>query len=198
MPTTLQPLASEPVRNDLETFVIDADHSEVGFSVRHLLSRTRGRFARFAGTVQLDRQQPEASRVSFQVEAASIDTRQPDRDAHLRSGDFFDAEAHPNITFESTRVRSLGGERYQVEGTFSLRGVTQPLTLEVGWLGVARDPWGNERAGFATQLVLDRKEFGMVWNAALDNGGWILGDDVTVTIDLEAIRQAAEVVLPAA
>lgn len=176
-----------------QTFTIDTDHSEVGFSVRHLLSRTRGRFARFSGTIELDRERPEQSRIVFEVDPASIDTRNADRDAHLRSGDFFDVERHPVIRFESTAIRARGGERYTVEGVLSLRGIDKPLTLEVGYLGVARDPWGNDRAGFSTEAVLDRKEFGMVWNAALDNGGFILGDEVTVSIDLETIAQAGSV-----
>lgn len=192
IPASTRPTSAavEPTRTGLETFVIDADHSEVGFSVRHLLSRTRGRFARFEGEIQLDRRHPEASQVRFQVDPASIDTRQPERDAHLRSGDFFDVERFPLIRFDSTRVLPQGGERYRVEGQLSLRGVTKTLTLDVRWLGVARDPWGGERAGFSTELVLDRKEFGMVWNAALDTGGFILGDDVTLTIDLETILKA--------
>jgi polyisoprenoid-binding protein YceI len=173
-----------------ETFVIDADHSEVGFSVRHLLGRTRGRFARFEGEIQLDRRHPEASYVRFQVDPASIDTRQPERDAHLRSGDFFDVERFPLIRFESTRILAQGGDRYRVEGQLWLRGVTKTLALDVRWLGVARDPWGGERAGFTTEVVLDRKEFGMVWNTALDTGGFILGDEVTLTIDLETILKA--------
>ena len=188
--TRPNPATAEPAHTGLETFVIDADHSEVGFSVRHLLSRTRGRFARFEGEIRLDRQRPEESRVQFQVDPASIDTRQPERDAHLKSGDFFDVERFPSIRFESTRVLSQGGDRYRVEGQLSLRGVTKAQALDVRWLGVARDPWGGERAGFSTEAVLDRKEFGMVWNAALDAGGFILGDDVTLTIDLETILKA--------
>ena len=174
----------------LETFSIDADHSEVGFSVRHMLSRTRGRFAAFSGEVRLDRQRPERSSVTFEVQAASIDTRQSDRDTHLRSGDFFDSERHPLIRFTSSSVRPLSGDRYRVSGDLELRGIRKAITLEVSFLGVARDPWGNDRAGFSTQVVLDRKEFGMVWNAALDNGGFILGDDVSLTIDLETVRKS--------
>jgi polyisoprenoid-binding protein YceI len=184
--------AAAPAANTraLETFVVDPDHSEVGFSVRHLLSRTRGRFGRFRGLVNLDRQQPERSSVTFTVEAASIDTRQNDRDAHLRSGDFFDAASHPDITFASTRILRLSDDRYDVIGQFTLRGITRELTLPVTFHGVARDPWGGERAGFSTEIELNRKEFGMVWNAALDNGGFVLGDEVRVTIDLETLRQA--------
>ena len=126
----------------------------------------------------------------FEVDPASIDTRNNDRDAHLRSGDFFDVEKHPLVRFASRQVKKLDEQRYQVEGTFELRGIVKPITLEVTYLGVANDPWGNERAGFSTEATINRKEFGMVWNAALDNGGFILGDDVLVTIDLETVRKA--------
>jgi polyisoprenoid-binding protein YceI len=174
----------------IQTFAIDADHSEVGFSVRHMLSRTRGRFAKFSGTIHLDRENPEHSSVAFEVDASSIDTRNNDRDAHLRSGDFFEVEQHPVVRFTSTHVTKLDEQRYQVDGTFELRGVLKPMALEVSYLGVATDPWGNERAGFSTEATINRKEFGMVWNAALDNGGFILGDEVQVTIDLETVRKA--------
>ena len=192
MTTQTPSLAPQTTPATLATFTIDPDHSEVGFSVRHLLSRTRGRFSRFEGRVELDREHPEASHVTFQVEAASIDTRQPERDAHLRSGDFFDVERHPLVRFTSTRILPLGGVRYQVEGILELRGIRKALVLEASFLGVARDPWGGERAGFSTEVTLNRKEFGMVWNAALDNGGFILGDDVTLTIDLETVRSTAQ------
>lgn len=175
---------------ETQTFAIDADHSEVGFSVRHMLSRTRGRFARFSGQIQLDREQPERSSIAFEVDPASIDTRQPDRDAHLRSGDFFDVERFPVIRFTSGRITKLAADRFRVEGTLDLRGILKPMTLEVTYHGVAKDPWGNERAGFSTEAVINRKEFGMVWNAALDNGGVILGDDVTLAIDLETVRKS--------
>ena len=173
-----------------ETFVIDPDHSEVGFSVRHLLSRTRGRFARFSGEIHLDRVRPERSTVVFEVDAASIDTRQADRDTHLRSAEFFDVDRFPVVHFTSQHMTRVDDQRFRVEGTLALRGITRPMTLQVSYLGLARDPWGNERAGFATEAVINRKDFGMVWNAALDNGGVILGDDVNLTIDLETIRKA--------
>jgi polyisoprenoid-binding protein YceI len=176
-------------RQATETFVIDADHSDVGFSVRHMLSRTRGRFARFSGQIQLDREQPERSSIAFEVDPASIDTRQSDRDTHLRSGDFFDVERYPAIRFTSQRITKLAADRFRVEGTLELRGILKPMALEATYHGVAKDPWGNERAGFSTEAVINRKEFGMVWNAALDNGGLILGDDVTLAIDLETVRK---------
>lgn len=187
---TTDTLAPETQPGAIQTFTVDPDHSEVGFSVRHLLSRTRGRFAKFTGEIRLDRARPERSRVTFEVDPASIDTRQADRDAHLRSGDFFDTEKYPDIRFTSSSMESVGGEHYRVTGTLELRGVRKPLVLDVAYHGVAKDPWGGERAGFSTRATLDRKEFGMVWNAALDNGGFILGDEVELTLDLETILQA--------
>ena len=188
--TTIAPVTTETQSGSFETFTVDPVHSEVGFSVRHLLSRTRGRFAKFTGEIRLDRARPERSSVTFEVDPASIDTRQPDRDAHLRSGDFFDIEHHPVVRFTSSRMVPAGGEHYRVEGTLELRGVRKPLVLDVAFHGVANDPWGSERAGFSTSAKLDRKEFGMVWNAALDNGGFLLGDEVELTLDLETSRQS--------
>ena len=188
--TTIAPATTETQSGTFETFTVDPVHSEVGFSVRHLLSRTRGRFAKFTGEIRLDRARPERSSVTFEVDPASIDTRQPDRDAHLRSGDFFDIEHHPVVRFTSSRMVPAGGEHYRVEGTLELRGVRKPLVLDVVFHGVANDPWGSERAGFSTSAKLDRKEFGMVWNAALDNGGFLLGDEVELTLDLETSRQS--------
>jgi len=181
---------SESRPGTLETFTADPSHSEVGFSVRHLLSRTRGRFGKFTAEIRLDRARPERSSVTFEVDPASIDTRQPDRDAHLRSGDFFDIEHHPVVRFTSSSMEPAGGEHYRVEGTLELRGVRKPLVLDVEYHGVAKDPWGSERAGFSTSAKLDRKEFGMVWNAALETGGLLLGDEVQLTLDLETVRAA--------
>jgi polyisoprenoid-binding protein YceI len=173
-----------------QTFVVDADHSDVTFSVRHLVARARGRFEKFSGQIELDREQPERSSLVFEVDAASIDTRQTDRDAHLRSPEFFDVERYPVVRFTSQRITKLTPDKYRVEGALELRGILKPMALEVSYHGVARDPWGNERTGFTTEAVINRKEFGMVWNAALDNGGVILGDDVKLTIELEAIRKS--------
>jgi polyisoprenoid-binding protein YceI len=179
-----------PQGQTTETFSIDADHSDVTFSVRHLVARARGRFEKFSGQIELDREQPERSSLVFEVDAASIDTRQPDRDAHLRSPEFFDVERYPVVRFTSQRITKLSGDQYRVEGALELRGIVKPMALEVSYHGVAKDPWGNERTGFTTEAVINRKEFGMVWNAALDNGGVILGDDVKLTIELEAIRKS--------
>ena len=173
----------------VETYAVDKVHSQVTFQVRHMLSRTRGRFTDFDGAIHLDREHPEASSVEFRVRAASIDTDNAQRDEHLRSGDFFSAEEYPEVIFRSERVNVVAKDRYEVTGTLSMRGVQKRIVLPVTFLGTATDPWGNVKAGFATEAVLNRKDFGMVWNAALDNGGFLLGDEVTVTIELETARQ---------
>ena len=174
-----------------ETYVIDKGHSEAAFQVRHLVTKVRGRFKNFAGTIHLDRTRPEGSSVEFFVDIDSIDTDVADRDKHLRSPDFFDAEKHPRLTFTSSRVRPTGDNRYDVTGTLTLRGVSKEITLPVTFLGFAKDPWGNEKAGFELETKLNRKEYGMVWNAALDTGGFILGDEVAVSINLETNREKA-------
>ena len=178
--------AALPVTAEVHT--IDASHSEVSFQIRHLVSQVRCRFDEFQGTINMDPAKPEASSVEFRIKAASIDTSLPDRDKHLRGADFFDAEKYPEITFKSTKVRATGKDTYAVTGTLSMRGVNKEITLPVTFLGSARDPWGNEKAGFATETTLNRKDFGINWNAALDNGGVILGDDVKIAINLETAK----------
>jgi polyisoprenoid-binding protein YceI len=170
---------------DAATYSVDKTHSEASFQIRHLVSKVRGGFEDFSGTIQLDRQNVERSSVEFTIAAASIDTAVPDRDAHLRGADFFDAEKHPEITFSSTRVVPDGEDRFQVTGDLTMRGVTRQITLPVEYTGEVRDPWGNVKAGFETGTTLNRKDFGMIWNAALDQGGVVLGDEVKITINLE-------------
>jgi polyisoprenoid-binding protein YceI len=172
-----------------EVYAIDKTHSEAVFQVRHLVTKVRGRFTDFEGVVRVDRERPEKSSVEFSIDAASVDTDVADRDTHLKSPDFFDVAKHPRITFVSTRIEPRGGDRYNVTGTLTLHGVARELTLPVTFLGSARDPWGNERAGFELETKLDRKDYGMVFNAALDNGGLLLGDEVRITLNIEAIRQ---------
>jgi polyisoprenoid-binding protein YceI len=182
-------LAAGPARA-ADTLVIDRAHSEAAFSVRHLFTQVRGQFGTFEGTIHMDAVKPEASSVRFSIDAASIDTDNADRDKHLRSADFFDVASFPAITFVSSSIRATGKDRYAVTGTLTMRGVAKTLTLPVSFLGIGKDPWGNERAGFSTAVTLNRKDFGINWNKALDNGGFVLGDDVAVTIDLETIKQA--------
>ena len=173
-----------------DTLVIDRSHSEAGFQVRHLFSHVSGRFGAFEGTIVMDPAKPEASSVSFKIDASSIDTDNADRDKHLRSSDFFDVANHPAITFTSEKVRATGKDRYAVTGTLTMRGVAKTITLPVSFLGAGKDPWGNERSGFSTAVTLNRKDFGINWNKALDNGGMLLSDDVAITVDIEAVKQA--------
>lgn len=176
-----------------DVYNVDPSHSEVSFQIRHMVSQVRGRFNDFKGTVNLDPANLAKSSVDFRVKATSIDTASPDRDKHLRAADFFDVEKYPEIVFKSTSIKSTGKDAYAVTGDFTMRGVTQKITLPVTFLGSAKDPWGNERAGFETGTTLNRKDYGMNWNTALDNGGVILGDDVKIAINLEAIKAKAEV-----
>ena len=184
----LTTLSALPVQA-ADVFTIDKTHSDVSFQVRHLVTQVRGRFNDYSGTIRLEPGKLESSSVEFRVKAASIDTDLPDRDKHLRSPDFFDAEKNPEITFKSRSIKKTGQDTYAVAGTLTMRGVAREVTLPVTYLGTARDPWGNEKAGFSTEVTLNRKDFGMVWNAALDNGGVILGDDVKVAINLETVKQ---------
>jgi polyisoprenoid-binding protein YceI len=185
----LTTLAALPVR--AETFAIDPAHSEVSFQIRHLVSNVRGRFNDFGGTVQMDPKSPQNSSVEFHIKAASIDTNQADRDKHLRSADFFDAEKYPEITFKSKSVRPAGKDKYDVTGTLTLHGVSKDITLPVTLGGQVQAPGGGVRAGFATETTLNRKDYGIVWNKVLDSGGAMLGDDVKIEINLETKKEGA-------
>mgnify|MGYP001615302816 CR=1 FL=1 len=172
-----------------DTYAVDKTHSEVSFQIRHLMGKVRGYFTDFSGTINADAAKPEASTVEFTIKATSISTANEYRDKHLRSADFFDVEKLPEIGFKSTKIKLLGKDRYEVTGDFTLHGVTKPLTLPVTFLGTAKDPWGNDRAGFETTATVNRKDYGIVWNKALDAGGLLLGDEVAISISLEAIKK---------
>lgn len=174
-----------------QTYAVDRSHSEVTFQVRHLLSRVRGRFSEFDGTIVLDEANPERSSVTFTVQTGSVDTNEPSRDAHLRSEDFFAAERIPTITFTSTKIARRSDEIFDVTGDLSIRGVTRSVVLPVTYLGKATDPWGNEKLAFETEITLNRKDFGLNWNAALEAGGFLVGDEVKVSISLQAAKKAA-------
>ena len=169
------------------TFTIDKAHSEVAFQVRHLITKVRGRFSEFEGRVEFDEQHPEHSSVAVTIDANSINTNEPDRDTHLRSNDFFGAEEHPKITFASTRVAKTGANTFDVTGSLTIRGVSREVTLPVAFLGVATDPWGKSRAGFETELSINRKDYGVNWNAALETGGFLVGDEVKITLSIQAV-----------
>jgi polyisoprenoid-binding protein YceI len=174
-----------------DVYTIDKTHSDVSFQVRHLVSQVRGKFNDYQGTINLDPANLERSSVEFRIKAASIDTDLEDRDKHLRGEDFFYVEKYPEITFKSKSIQKAGKDTYNVTGTLTLRGVAKEVTLPVTYLGAVRDPWGNDKAGFATEVTLNRKDYGINWNAALDNGGVILGEDVKVAINLETQKAKA-------
>ena len=170
----------------------DMQHSSINFMVRHLLvAKVRGRFTRWTGSVRFDESNPSASSVEVSIDADSIDTAEAQRDAHLRSPDFFDVGRHPKIAFKSTKVERVGSTSYKVNGELTIRGVTRPAVLEVEHGGCLRDPFGNERAGFSAKALIDRKEFGITFNQVLDHGGLALGELVTIDIDVEATKMGA-------
>jgi polyisoprenoid-binding protein YceI len=169
---------------------IDVAHSSLGFSVRHLgISKVLGRFDRWAGSVTLDVLHLERSRVTATIEAASINTHEAKRDAHLRSAEFFDAARFPTITFSSSGIEAAGQDRYRMVGDLSIAGVTGTATLEVEHLGHATDPWGAERAVFSATSTIDRRDFGLVWNQTLESGGLLIGERVELEFTVEAVRR---------
>lgn len=176
----------------LKTWKIDATHSSISFLVRHMLvSRIHGSFARWSGEVRFSEAIPAAGAVTARLEAASIDTREPKRDAHLRSGDFLDVAQHPFIDFRSTSVESLGGRDLLVIGELTLRGVTREVRLEVEYGGRMRDPSGVERVGFTARGSISRKAFGITFNQVLESGGLALGDRMELRIDVAAVEERA-------
>ena len=171
---------------------IDPAHSNVEFSVRHLMIATvKGRFADVEGTVTIDEQEPSRSIADVRIKAASIDTRAEQRDNHLRSADFFDTEKFPLITYRSRKVEQKGRDRFTVTGDLTMHGVTRAVVLTAVEEGRARDPWGNDRVAFSASAKVDRKEFGLQWNQALETGGVMVGDDIRISLDVELVRQAS-------
>lgn len=172
------------------TWTIDPTHAEVGFAVRHLMiSTVRGRFGAITGAVTLNEEHPEKSTIDVTIDVTSLDTRQEQRDAHLRSADFFDVEHHPSMHFVSTRVEGDVSSDFRVQGNLTIRGVTRPVTLDVSAQGRGMDPWGKERMGFSATGKIRRGEFGLNWNQALEAGGVVVGDEVKLSIDAELVRQ---------
>ena len=170
------------------SYAIDASHSQVGFSVRHLMvSKTKGRFSDFAGTVEIA-ENPLESSVAVTIQTGSIDTRDEQRDGHLRSGDFFDVEAWPTITYQSRSVRQTGNGEYIVEGDLTVKGVTKSVPLELSFEGGTIDPWGGVRLGFSAKAELDREAFGLTWNQALETGGVVVGKQVQLEIEAEFVK----------
>ena len=185
--------------HDTTTWAIDPAHDELGFAVRHLmLSTVRGRFGAVSGTITVDENDPRSAKVDVTVDVASIDTRQEMRDNHLRSADFFDAANHPTMHFVSKRIEGDVTKTFKVIGDLTIRGTTREIALDVTFEGRAKDPWGNDRAGFSASGKLNRHDFGLNWNQALEAGGVTVGAEVKLTLDVEIVRQAAAAATAAA
>lgn len=176
------------------TWTLDPTHSLVEFSAKHMMITTvKGRFDDVKGAIAVDEQNPDRSSVEVQIGAASIDTRTEQRDEHLRSADFLDVEQHPSITFRSTRVEGAyakPGDRFKVAGDLTIRGTTREVVLDVTFEGAGQDPWGGQRASFSAESKIDRRDFGLTWNQALEAGGVLVSNDIKLSVEVQAVKQA--------
>ncbi len=172
-------------------YTIDAAHSTIGFTVRHaMVTNVKGKFLDFSGSLHLDGGDPSASSASIDVKMDSIDTGSADRDAHLKSADFFKIDEFPTMTFRSTSAEAVGGDDYRITGDLTILGTTKPLTIDLEFNGSAKDPFGNERVGFEGKATLLRSDWGLTWNAALETGGVLVSDKIKLNFDISAIRNA--------
>lgn len=176
------------------TWTLDPTHSLVEFSAKHMMITTvKGRFDDVEGSIVVDEENPDRSRVEVEIGAASIDTRTEQRDDHLRSADFLDVENHPKITFRSTRVEGAyakPGDRFKVAGDLTIRGTTREVVLDVTFEGAGQDPWGGQRASFSAQSKIDRRDFGLTWNQALEAGGVLVSNEIKISLEVQAVKQA--------
>ena len=173
-------------------YTVDPSHSRIGFVARHaMVAKVRGSFNQFEGHGYFDAEDPSRSHLELTIQAASIDTRNADRDAHLRSSDFFDMENHPEIGFVSTSVEPLDETTYRVTGDLTMKAVTRPVTFDLEFTGTAVDPYGNQRIGLEGSVTVNRKDWGMNWNVALDAGGVLVSEKVVLEFEVSAIRNAA-------
>jgi polyisoprenoid-binding protein YceI len=172
----------------MTTYSIDNSHSDVGFSVRHMVfAKVRGHFNKWTASLSFDAADPTKSSVTVEIDAGSIDTREPQRDGHLKSPDFLDVVSHPTITFKSRHVEGAGPKKFKATGDLTIRGVTREVVLDVEELGAGKDPWGNERVLFNAKTAIDRTDYGLKWNQALEAGGVLVGERVDIEIDVEAV-----------
>ena len=172
------------------TWNIDSSHSQITFSVRHMMiSTVRGRFEELSGVVNFDQNNPENSSVDVKIDAASVSTRDEKRDGHLRSPDFFDAGEYPYVTFHSRRVERIGKSHGRIYGDLTIRNVTRTVTLDVEYNGLAKSPWGATSAGFSAKTTINRKDWGLNWNVALETGGVLVSDEIKIDIELEIVQQ---------
>ena len=170
-------------------WALDASHSSVDFSVRHMMiANVKGTFNKFNATIDADPTDLTTASIEFSVDTASVDTRNQDRDGHLVSADFFDAANHPTMTFRSTKIEKTDDGEYNVTGYLTLRGVSKPETFAVTFEGQGKDPWGNEKVGFSAEGTINRSEYGLVWNAALETGGVLVADKVKINLQIQAAK----------
>lgn len=173
----------------IEKWVIDADHSLVEFSVKHMMiAKVRGNFEKFDANITADSSDLTTAAIEFTIDTASIHTKNEDRDNHLRAADFFDVESYPNITFKATEITKVSGDDYKVSGDVTIKDITRPETFEVTFEGEGKDPWGNTKAGFSAKTKINRSDYGLTYNAALETGGVLIGDQITINIELEASK----------
>ncbi|MBI1821386.1 MAG: polyisoprenoid-binding protein [Nitrospirae bacterium] len=170
-------------------YTIDPAHSHAGFQVRHVVSKLQGEFKDFEGAFTFDEKKPEISKGKFTIMASSINTNHEKRDTHLKSPDFFDTEKFPTLSFESKKITPSGGKKYALSGDLSIHGIKRQVMFEVEYLGADKDPWGNRRAGFSATTKINRKDYGIVWNKILDSGGLLVGDEVDINMQVEAIEK---------
>lgn len=176
--------------NAVQTYTIDPSHSRLGFAVRHLgFSKVRGSFEQFEGTIRMKGGDLSTLEAEATIQAGSITTNDAKRDEHLRTADFFLVEEYPTITFKSTGVKNVSGTRFTLVGEFTLRGVTKTIELEGEYLGEGKDPWGNTKVAFEATTTINRKDYGLNWNAVLESGGFLVGDTVELTLEIQAAQQ---------
>ena len=176
---------SSPAR--AATYVLDPDHTAVSFKIRHLFSNVQGTFNQFEGTIEYEPGKPESWKAQAVIQAASIDTRVRQRDDHLRSKDFFEVETYPTITFTSTEVTGASEKEAKLHGLLTIRGVEKPVVMDLKAHGVGKDPWGNTRAGFTASTRINRKDFGLTWNKAVEAGQLLVGEEVEITLEVEGL-----------
>jgi polyisoprenoid-binding protein YceI len=182
-------LEEKPLTQVAPMWNLDASHSHAGFSVRHLMiSNVRGEFRQLAGTLQYDSANVENSSVSVTIQAASIDTREPNRDGHLKSADFFEVEKYPEITFNSTQWQHKNDDELLIKGDLTIHGVTRNVVLTAERTNEMKDPWGGTRVGFTGKTKINRKDFGLHYNAALEAGGVVVGEEVTISLEAEFVK----------
>lgn len=170
-------------------WAVDATHSSIDFSVKHMMiANVKGSFHTFEAKVNADPEDLTSAEIEFAIDVNSVDTRNKDRDAHLRSADFFDAESYPQITFKSTNIVAKGDGEYDVTGDVTIHGVTRPETFQVTFEGAGKDPWGNEKAGFSGKGKLKRSDFGLTYNAVLEAGGVLIGDEIKISLEIEGAK----------